>query len=489
MVAPALADTLSWWIPSDTHVEDAPLLHTAVGVRLICGFRSAQSGQVTPLGAPMRVRWYVWVAAFLPAVAGGVSLVLDDTGDFRSSGLMAGVGVTLGVLAVLLGLLRPWRTRSGRSKLGSIAGVGLLGIAALAGIAGGVPELLQARFGWFVSPDAYGPRSVVGVDGGFVAVGNDRDGGVIWFSSDGSSWSRVSAAPLTGLEMRDLVVADDALVAIGAPSGSDQGVVLSSPDGQTWEVAARFGGGGEFGVYPIALALLDRELVVVTDTYGNDTAFFHGPDAETLRLSLPAPEHDDGDFVLSVACTSSSCVAVGGQTDIGVFTESSAGPAIWRSTDGAQWTLTGGGLGTAELSAVAARDEGFVVVGNNSDQGHGVVWTSPDGDEWTQVDGAVFQNAVIDGAVNLDHGLMAFGRDLETSAIVVWSSPDAMQWERTVVDSTAPVGSQIRSIAGRRPLIVAMGIDVASKSTAVWISTDGQVWNRLPADEAAFAGT
>jgi hypothetical protein len=44
----------------------------------------------------------VWVAAFIPGVAGVGSLIRDPLGGFRSSGLMAGVAVTLGAIAVVL---------------------------------------------------------------------------------------------------------------------------------------------------------------------------------------------------------------------------------------------------------------------------------------------------------------------------------------------------------------------------------------------------
>ena len=78
----------------------------------------------------MRVRWYAWVLALVPVAVGIWSLQTGD-GDFRSSGFMSGLGVTLGLVAVLLLFSKPWTRVDRASGWLSIVGAGLLGGAAI----------------------------------------------------------------------------------------------------------------------------------------------------------------------------------------------------------------------------------------------------------------------------------------------------------------------------------------------------------------------
>jgi len=292
----------------------------AVGVGQMPGVRRRLIGSV------MRIRWYAWVAVMLPALAGVVGLVSDPQGDFRSSGFLTGVAISLGALAVLLLLRRPWRDASRLRALGVVFGIGVLGVVAVGGLAASLPEYLGTQFGWFMDHDDYGPRAVVAVDGAFVAVGDDRAGSVVWQSDNGSTWSRVARDIVEGLEVRDVEVIDGGLVAVAGSMDAGDGVVVTSPDGSAWELAARFGSEVESGFAPIDVAALGDTVVVAGETYGNDAVFFHGPDLDTLGVAEPAPTFDDGDWVVDVACILDGCVAAGGSSDIGVVTTSGQRP-------------------------------------------------------------------------------------------------------------------------------------------------------------------
>ncbi|MEX2280215.1 MAG: hypothetical protein WEA76_09015, partial [Acidimicrobiia bacterium] len=55
--------------------------------------------------------------AAIPAVAGWVSHTVLRTGDFRSSGLVVGISVSLGLVGLILLAERPWRGRAGARRL------------------------------------------------------------------------------------------------------------------------------------------------------------------------------------------------------------------------------------------------------------------------------------------------------------------------------------------------------------------------------------
>jgi hypothetical protein len=85
--------------------------------------------------------------------------------------------------------------------------------------------------------------NVVSGESGLIAVGLDGENGAVWTSSDGQTWNRVPDADGTfaGLTIADIAVGENGFIAVGpdsataAPTG---GVVWTSPDGQTWDVAA-----------------------------------------------------------------------------------------------------------------------------------------------------------------------------------------------------------------------------------------------------------
>jgi hypothetical protein len=178
------------------------------------------------------------------------------------------------------------------------------------------------------------------------------------------------------------------------------------------------------------------------------------------------------------------------------------GSAVWTSPDGITWSrvpyneaVFGGG---AEMSSVTVGGPGLVAVGHDHD-GDAVVWTSPDGVSWTRVfhDEAVFGGATMRSVTVGGPGLVAVGSDgggqSESSNAVVWTSPDGIDWSRVphneavfggpayrVGVAGAHVG--MRSVTVGGPGLVAVGWDWPH--AAVWTSPDGITWSRVSHDKA-----
>ena len=423
----------------------------------------------------MNIRWYWWALALVPALSGFVSMDVFGVGNFRSSGFVASVGITFGLLAVLVFFRKPWRSSTRILRwLGSLSFV-LLGFVSLIGLTEGIPEFLQAR-GLFVDVDAYGPRAVVAKNEGFVVVGNDREGGVAWHSQDGVDWSRVSDIPaFEGLEMADAIVVEGQIVAIGR---SGEARVLTSSGGRVWELTGRFNN-REWGTSPNAIALLRNDLVAVTDIYGNDVEFFMSADLVTWNAVEPRPAFDDGEAGYDVACNSEVCVVVG-MHDASYRSELDEDTGVvWASSGGDRWELVSHDFDAERFNAVASNATGFLIVGNDSEN-LGVAWASSDGEQWNRVATRDFDQFTLDGVAPVDSGWAIFGTDQTTNSILVWTSPDGNLWQRTVVDQALPSGSRIRALSTSRGIWVAAGIDTTEATAVVWISTDGQHWVRSP---------
>jgi hypothetical protein len=202
-----------------------------------------------------------------------------------------------------------------------------------------------------------------------------------------------------------------------------------------------------------------------------------------------------------------SSVTVGGPGLVAVGTSDQA--AVWTSIDGITWSrvphdeaVFGGGEGVdyTEMTSVTAFGPGLVAVGiDGHPQGepvNPVVWTSPDGINWSRVpyDEAVFggregrQFTVMSSVTAFGPGLVAVGGDWrggEEGRAVVWTSVDGIKWSR-VPDDEALFGGGMSSVTAGGPGLVAVGS--AGDDAAVWTSPDGIKWSRVPHEDAVFGG-
>jgi len=427
----------------------------------------------------VKIRWFWWLLAAVPAFVGFVSLSFG-VGDFRSSGLVVGVGLSLGLVAVLLLLRRPWRGRKGVSRwLSAVPGL-LLGLVGLLGLAAGLPEFLEAR-GLFIDVDNVGPRAVVSFDDGYVLVGDDSNGGFVWFSVDGVTWSHVDDPIFDDLdELRDVIAVEGGLIAVGS-DGRGEAVILVSADGLVWSEAGRFGN-VEDGTVARAISQTGNGFDVITSTIGNDVEFYRSADISSWTVVEPAGVFDDGESGSDIACGAELCVGVGSHDasyrsdDIAsnIFGTGDETGVAWVDTIGDRYTLVNNDFQAEQLTEVAAAAIGFVAVGNNHD-GHGVAWLSSDGQNWTKITGP-FNDMVIDGITSTDTNYTIFGRDAEMGDIIAWTTNDTEQWGEETVSADSPEGSNIRAMTGSDGTRLAVGISSDTLHTIIWTSTNGQNW-------------
>lgn len=297
-------------------------------------------------------------------------------------------------------------------------------------------------------------HAVAAVDGGVVAVGEDRgsDGdhfGAVWMSSDGVSWRRIrDESAFTGSQgqtIHDVVAHGSRIVAVGAdlPRAErgqalqeDLGVaaVWVSDDGNTW---AR----------------------IAPDQFA----------ADTTRL------------IHAVASRGSAVVAVG----FG-HTRTTVNAAVWISTEGLRWKNVESEVlhsPVAEsMTALAPTSSGFVAMGSS-----GVdvaVWTSANGTDWAKVahdpnvfGGTLQDHLTVTSVEAFGPGLVAVGHvstDNDLEDAVVWISPDGITWARLSdrVVFGGPGQQMIEAVASFAGHLVAVGRDGrgADLRPGVWIA-------------------
>ncbi len=220
-----------------------------------------------------------------------------------------------------------------------------------------------------------------------------------------------------------------------------------------------------------------------------------GPDVTWSRSMDAALGGDGAQGMFDVVAAGPGLVALGHEEqgpDAGLVCG-----VVWTSPDGSQWTRVpevgaeaGECGGSPGGTTVAAGGPGVVAMGPPST----VVWTSRDGLSWQQHLGepVAWMEQVVDVTAG-GPGLVAVGvsrADTEDSSAAVWTSPDGVTWTPVPEDEAVfgGKGSQLMmSVTQGGPGLVAVGIDRDS-SAAVWTSPDGVTWTRVPDDEAVFGG-
>lgn len=369
-------------------------------------------------------------------------------------------------------------------------------------------------------------------EGIVVAVGSDRSGGdrdaAIWYSFDGRVWSRVPHD--------EAVFGGDGHQAINGVAAVGSGFVAVGSEGDD----------------PIPLEPSNEP----SESFETHAAVWHSEDGITWSR---APHHEalsgrNGGVVMNdIAYDGTSLVAVGDEYHqaelFALYGWSDGDPAevdtdvdaaVWRSDDGVSWIrvgnegdVFGGDTVRHNMNAVVAGGPGFVAVGIEgfdytgfaywTPDGTGnqateleevtdnaaAVWTSPDGETWTRVDGApslshsggeVAGWAVMVDIVDTGSGLVAVGRDSWDptpslgwrQSAAAWRSVDGLSWRRT--DEPGELGyARMRAVTdtgdGR---LVAVGLwygGFQEVTAYMWSSQDhGDTWIQNSGNDRALYG-
>lgn len=314
---------------------------------------------------------------------------------------------------------------------------------------------------------------------GLVAVGtiwSEPATGVIWYSTDGETWTRVphDEQIFGEASIRAVTPGGPGFVAVGSvagPDGDGAAAVWVSEDGITWSRVP------------------------------HDEAVFGGPALEEM---------------LDVTAGGPGLVAVGWENPLEGW---DASAAVWTSTDGLTWERvrhdenTFGGTRMQMMWAVTTDGSRLVAGGHDGlwsgSGGPGqpaAVWISPDGLTWTRVshqeqlttgrggngDWAVMHDVIAGGPGFVGVGRIGWcsaGCD-ETGA--AWTSVDGNTWQRSQVEQAVGIPyTHMNGVVEFAGMLVGVGrgFDPASgRGPAVlWMSLDnGESWMRQPHSGARF---
>ncbi len=314
----------------------------------------------------------------------------------------------------------------------------------------------------FPANGAWTINSLVAVESGFVAVGsrfdadapcfNDANHGLVWTSSDGTSWVAqpddvfAQAAPWT------MFAQDDALMVIGFVGSGDPAISCNEPaepginlwrstdGGTTWQRLARPSGLDGARIADVAVA--DGRIIAV----GSRT---HEQQEEDVAGAWTSADGIDWQLAEIVpAVPRLSVVAASGDRAV-AFADCCDGPLAWVSRDrGRNWyeASLSVPLGPDDfelelnIADVAAGEGAFVAVGEGccltgEAETVPVALVSGDGEDWQAALVAVEGEAAMERLVSVPAGWLALGRGAlsGTEAGGVggrsWTSPDGLNWQ------------------------------------------------------------
>lgn len=259
-------------------------------------------------------------------------------------------------------------------------------------------------------------------------------------------------------------------------------------DGIEWTLAPDSDAFSSFDTISDAIAFGGGVIAVGADSdplAGGGVIWVSADGTSWQRLTeVPATEGRGGE-IASIANGPGGLIAGGYGLPLG-----RPAPAVWISSDGAQWELVDAPqLGAGEIVAVAGSPAGWVALGTDIQSSDAnLAWTSIDGRDWSvplPAEALGRQPSVSDVA-SVNGTFMAFGERDESA--MLWTSPDGRAWEMVAGFPIAP-GSVVNALAATPARLVAVGADYrrGAASAVVWTSTDGLAWQQLP-QVAGMAG-
>ncbi|MDX1469323.1 MAG: hypothetical protein R3258_08270, partial [Acidimicrobiia bacterium] len=345
--------------------------------------------------------------------------------------------------------------------------------------------------------------SSVAVGGpGLVAVGWDTEtrAAAVWTSTDGLAWSRVPHDEAifggNGSQwMFDVTAGGPGFVAVGASARllSRTAVVWTSTDGISWtRVSDDQAFAGEEDYAEMRAVTTDGSTFVAVGMVGvqsPDAAVWTSPDGVAWTRVSDANGDLGGTLrqeMDAVTAGGPGFVAVGREFDIDSFEEDAA---VWTSIDGAAWTrVVSDALsseGDQRMYGVTAGGPGLVAVGLDwwvEIPPDAAVWVSPDGANWERVPhsevfaGPSYQQmmAVTAG----DHGVVAVGLSVhvpgEGSEATVWVSSDGVNWSLVPHDDASLGGEsdqEMHYVVQFGDQLVAVGLSgpASDLDAAAWV--------------------
>jgi hypothetical protein len=349
-------------------------------------------------------------------------------------------------------------------------------------------------------PGAAGPgyQSMTAVAGGplgFLAAAVDRGLPVVWWSGDGTAWSRVQGPFLDEHAITGVAVGRAGMVAVGTirTGGNVDGMAWFSADGSAWRTvplgSAGFTGPGQQAVRAVT-ATGAGFVAVGHDEHGPRRAGVVWTSADGITWQRLPPAGGMAPPIGEGATDGTSVRAVAGAGPVVALGHNGRQFLMWSSPDGRRWT---GEESPAPRRAFEAA--GLVATDGRStllDGGGAGLWFRPPGARWVEVgdNPNVFPRPVRTyGLRSMIHSPAGFMAVQSGDDQAIWRSEDGVTWRHRQGSTSDFDPGRVFGLTTFGDLAVAVGVAVEPRNVAaVWISADGgDTWERTDAGNPGFS--
>jgi hypothetical protein len=304
-------------------------------------------------------------------------------------------------------------------------------------------------------------RDIAAVGKGFIAVGSatgDAQDGAAWFSSDGTTWSRVEAPTLGGpgrQALESVVWTGDVVVAGGYATdanGQGQPVIWRSGDGTTWSrpsTALELDSDGRTAATDYSVTGLSFDGTGITASGGAKWRphTWRSADGGQSWQMLPNPVHaglfGDGVALVDSAAAGKVRVAIGSEPSV-LYLDSAS---RWQDASGDAFPNGGTqpfatSLAVGPKATVAAGYRHSAPKGATRETFGGQIWLDRGAGGWEAIDSKKLAAGQLTDVVPFKGGFVAVGtEDFGVAAGrqflgdsqpdgLVWTSPDGRKWTR-----------------------------------------------------------
>jgi sugar lactone lactonase YvrE len=274
----------------------------------------------------------------------------------------------------------------------------------------------------------------------YAGASNWEDGGRIWRSSDGSTWTTASPLGFGSAHVEanpaiiDLTVFDGQLYA-GTGWGNAGGQSWRTSNGTDWEQVIANGFDNSNNEAITALTGFAGQLYAATNNSLSGAEIWRSPsgnsDSWTLVAGSGFGQSPNNDVI--------SSLAVIGEYLYAAVENKVQGAQVWRSRDGSGWTqVASNGFGQSANRRIGTivSFQGWVYASTSNETTGGQIWRSPDGSLWLPAvtDGfGDINNSAIESLFVWDSDLFAVTNN-PISGLEVWRSSSGSDWRQVNPD-------------------------------------------------------
>jgi hypothetical protein len=298
--------------------------------------------------------------------------------------------------------------------------------------------------------------------------------------------------PAVGTYIDSLVAFHGGFLALGHDQPPSQAAAWASGDASTWRRVATLPA-PDASIISAAVTEGDGTVLAVGES-GGAAAVWRSDDGATWTLTtLPAPGIGATEWLTSVAASSDGLVA-GGYEEAATAQRTAS---FWHSSDGVTWVRGTAQIlpGVSEVTGIAAIGTAtLIAIGIVGDErsGTAAVWRSTDGGtSWQTLSSPAFAAGRMLAVVAAGNGAVGVGERADQTGAAAWYSPDGSTWVSASGPGLDNYGLEMvmTAVASDGSGFVAAGwrADAGNGSAVVWQSIDGIAWVHVP-QAASFSG-